>query len=81
MLKTINKIGRRTRAVLSMTVISFDWVMLFRRKQELNSTNSTKTNTIQVTIHISRQVTYDTLGTDLGLIVSYQIMSSSNYDL
>ena len=81
MLNMINKIGRRTRAVLSMTVISFDWVMLFRRKQELNSTNSTKTNTIQVTIHISRQVTYDTLGTDLGLIVSYQIMSSSNYDL
>ena len=81
MLNMINKVGRRTRAVLSITVISFDWVMLFRSKQELNSTNSTKTNTIQDTIHISRQVTYETLGTDLGVKVLNQIMSSSNYDL
>ena len=65
MLKAMKIPGKRTRAALSMTFTTFDWVIPFRTNVKLNSTSSTNTNTIQETIHMSRQVTYDTLGTDL----------------
>ncbi len=38
---------------------------LMRKKRKLNSTSSRKTKNMQANIHISKQVTYDTLGTDL----------------
>ena len=49
--------GKRIRAALSIMLISFDLEFLLRRKIELNSTSSRKTNKMQVTIHISRHVT------------------------
>ena len=38
---------------------------LFMRKMKLNSMSSTKTKMMQASIHTSRQVMYETRGTDL----------------